>query len=349
MSDIVDLAIRMTADADNAVRAADDVGDAYTRMAGDVDQATAKADASTSRMDSLAEASDGAASASSQAAGGLGDLGGALALLPGPLGGVGGALEATAPAIMGVTGASDLMNLAMRNTRIQAGLARVAMIRHAVTSRAMAVATRVAAAAQRVFNLVMRANPVVLILTLVAAAFVLAYRRSETFRNIVQGVMDRVRTAVGWVIDKVRNIPEAFQAVRERVSDVVAAVRDKLQAFIDKAGDVGSSIRDTIGGAFTWIKEHTIDPVMDAIDWILDKLDNIKLPDIPIFGRTTAAVGGSGLATSGGLFGSGDLQVTEEHVHFHGPILGSGPDELARVVEGILDRRRFATARPVIG
>lgn len=63
--------------------------------------------------------------------------------------------------------------------------------------------TLAAAAAQRVLNAVMRANPigiVITILTGLVAAFVAAYKKSETFRNIVDGVWSAVKTAfqVAW-------------------------------------------------------------------------------------------------------------------------------------------------------
>lgn len=78
------------------------------------------------------------------------------------------------------------------------------------------LATRVMAGAQTLLNATMRANPFVLIATLliaVGAALVVAYQKSETFRNIVNaafGVVksaaNGVRDAVGWVLDKLLDL-----------------------------------------------------------------------------------------------------------------------------------------------
>lgn len=331
MSDVA-LAIRLTADADDAVRAAEDVSDSWARMAADVDDATRDADRAADRLGSAADSADNMASSSSQAAGGLGDLGGALALMPGPLGAVGSAMEATAPAIMGVTGAGDLMNLMLRNQRIQAGLARVAAIRHAVVTRTQAVALRVAAVAQRVFNAAMRANPIGLVITailLVAGAFVLAYRRSETFRNIVNAVMDRVRAAVGWFIDKVKGIPEAFAAARDKVSEVVARIREWMGDVADKVRSAGDTVRSALGGAFDWVMDK-VQPIIDAVQWIIDKLQSIDLPDLNPF-RTIA--GGAVASTAGGdVF----------HFTFNG-ITPADEDALARMTERAMAKRRRST------
>lgn len=67
------------------------------------------------------------------------------------------------------------------------------------------LATKLAAGAQRVLNLAMRANPIGLIITaitLLVGGLVLAYQKSETFRNIVNGIgtaiMSVVRPAIDW-------------------------------------------------------------------------------------------------------------------------------------------------------
>lgn len=58
--------------------------------------------------------------------------------------------------------------------------------------------------AQRALNLVQRASPIGLIitgLTLLVAGLILAYKKSETFRTIVQGAMRAVQKAFGWIVD----------------------------------------------------------------------------------------------------------------------------------------------------
>ena len=129
MATEAELAIRMTADARDVTSAMDDAGAAAGRMAADVDTASAKVDDAGSRMASAADGVDELGSKSSQAAGGLGDLGGAIAGIPGPIGAMGAGMEAAAPLVMGLTGASDLLNLALSSNIVVTAKARAAAVR----------------------------------------------------------------------------------------------------------------------------------------------------------------------------------------------------------------------------
>jgi hypothetical protein len=63
---------------------------------------------------------------------------------------------------------------------------------------------KVAKAAQFAFNFVMAANPITLVVIALAAlvaAFVVAYKTSETFRNIVNGLFDAIKTGVTASVD----------------------------------------------------------------------------------------------------------------------------------------------------
>lgn len=85
--------------------------------------------------------------------------------------------------------------------------------------------TRAAAAAQAVLNAVMAANPIALVVLAVvglAAAFIYAYRHSETFRAVVQTALHDVQAVagavVGWFSGSfipffTQTIPGAFRAV----------------------------------------------------------------------------------------------------------------------------------------
>jgi hypothetical protein len=84
--------------------------------------------------------------------------------------------------------------------------AKAAAISQAVATKSVSAATKVWAGIQAVFNAVMAINPVVLIvigIIALIAVIVIAYRRSETFRRIVQaafaGVGSAVRTVWQWI------------------------------------------------------------------------------------------------------------------------------------------------------
>lgn len=303
----VDLEIGVLADVVGVDQKLDSVGDSALRLGDDVERGFAKADGATSRLDSVADSADGMASSSSQAAGGIGDLGGALALMPGPLGAVGAGMEAAAPAIMGVTGAADLLNLATKATIIQKTREKVALL-------ASTVATKSATIAQRALNIAMRANPLGLIITgliLIAGLFVLLYKRSETFRRIVDTVVSKIRAGLGLVVDKLGDVvdwvsdkvPAAWESLRSKVSAVIDKVKGFLDAFRDKITGAGAAVRDKLGAAFDWVMDK-VQPIIDAVQWIIDKIGSIDLPDIPFLGRAT------GSTSSGSLFGTTSGGVT---------------------------------------
>lgn len=179
--------VRITylADASEVVRASSTASSAMESAA---NQAKTSGDKIDAAFSSTASAADATASASSQAAGGIGDLGGALSLLPGPLGAVGAGMEAAAPAIMGVTGAADLLNLA---TQKIPGLQKVATISTnvlAAAKRGLGVATRFAL------------GPIGLLIAaaaLLVGGLVLAYNKSDTFRRIVDTAFAAVGKAAG--------------------------------------------------------------------------------------------------------------------------------------------------------
>lgn len=96
-------------------------------------------------------------------------------------------------------------SLSMVGNAVSTTRATIATGRHKVAMLGSAVATRVMTVAQRGLNLAMRANPLGLIITalfLVGTALVVAYKKSSTFRAIVQGAMRGVQRAFGWVLDR---------------------------------------------------------------------------------------------------------------------------------------------------
>src|SRR5690606_14966632 len=96
---------------------------------------------------------------------------------------------------------------------------------YTATVKVVTLATKGFAVAQRALNLVMRANPLGIVITLIGllvAAFVTAYQKSETFRNIVQGAMRGVQAAIGWVVDRGRDLVSWFTSLPGRIRSAVS-------------------------------------------------------------------------------------------------------------------------------
>jgi hypothetical protein len=103
--------------------------------------------------------------------------------------------------------------------------ATVSTAAHGVATKASAVATGALTVAQRGLNLAMRANPLGLVITAlfaIGAAFVVAYKKSETFRKIVNGAVNGVKAVVRGVADFISGAwRRAFGAVRSAWNSTV--------------------------------------------------------------------------------------------------------------------------------
>lgn len=113
-------------------------------------------------------------------------------------------------------------------------------------------------AVQAALNVVLALNPIgIIVLAIVGlvAAFVVAYKRSETFRDIVQGAWEGIKnaatTAWDWIRDKVfAPISTGLQAVGG--------------AFVS-AKDGISTAMSAVGSALSWVYDNVIKPVWDGI------------------------------------------------------------------------------------
>ncbi len=220
-------------------------------FAADAQSAGSKAEAALSGVGDKADAVGGA---TSQAAGGLGDLGGALSLMPGPLGAVGGGMEALAPAVMGVTGAADLLNLATT--------------KFPVLAKAQTIATNVLAGAQKALNLVMAGNPIALVVLAIVALIAIMgtlYAKNEKFRDLVDKVFGLFKTLVG---------------------GAVGVLGDFLAATVDKLGAAGNKFDDLRGAAAGAIGKYS-----DNGGGVLGKIHDIvsTLGSLPGIVQTKAA------------------------------------------------------------
>ena len=237
-------------------------------------------------LSGVGDKADAVGSASSQAAGGIGDLGGALSLMPGPLGAVGAGMEAAAPAIMGVTGAADLLNLA--TTKFPA------------LAKAQTVATNAMAGAQKALNLVMAGNPIALVvLAIVAliAIFAVLYAKNEGFRLLVNKVfgalVDGVNTAkdklgefLGAAREKLEAAAAKFGALKDGAVNAIGSYSDSGGGVLGKLHDVVSTIgtmKDQItskaAGMWDGIKDSFKGVINTIIGWWNDLSFSIDIPN----------------------------------------------------------------------
>ncbi|MCB1293648.1 MAG: tape measure protein [Gordonia sp.] len=140
---------------------------------------------------------------------------------------------------------------ALRGKAAAEGISTAAAVRATIAEKARAVAlkigavaSRAAAAATWLFSAAMRANPIGIVVTALiglGAALVLAYKKSETFRNIVNSAWSGIKSAVG-------------------------AVWGWLQASVFP---VFTSALQAIGGAATWLWQNAIMPAFNGIRTVI--------------------------------------------------------------------------------
>lgn len=285
--------------------------DDVSRSAAGLDDAVGRVDDTARRsgagLAAVGEAGDEVASKASQATGAMGALAGGLDAVGAT--GAAGALGAVAIATDVASGAGDVLNLVAETSVGRWVASTAASIAHRTATIAGSIATGAMTAAQTALNVVMAANPIVLVviaLVALTAAVVLAYRNSETFRNIVDGAFSRARevvtaaadavaSIVGWFRDLPGVVREAAGDVAAKVESMFAPVGDAIKSVGDLVSDLISKPRDaaaTVAGFF----KGMFAPIEDAIDFVsdlIDRISDIDFPDINPFGRVASPGGGN--------------------------------------------------------
>lgn len=186
--------------------------------------------------------------------------------------------------------------------------------------------TKVAAAVQWLLNAAMTANPiglVVIAIVALVAALIIAYKKSETFRRIVDGAFKAVKKAAGVAVDFIRRIfppvfaviskpyKLAYTVIKTVFSKVTAAAQvvigwvrnnwPKLKALmsapfdavktlagkaLDKLRSGVSAAKDAVKRAFDamWAP---IQKIINAVQSLIDKI------------RSVPKIGGGGMVSGG--------------------------------------------------
>lgn len=134
--------------------------------------------------------------------------------------------------------------------------------------------TKAWTAAQKVFNIVMNANPIGLVVMAIAAlvaAFVIAYKKSDTFRNFVNNLwatlkekLQPVLRAVGDFIQT--KVVPAFQRMGNFIQTNIVPAFQKMGDFIK------TTVVPALQELGTWLKEHILNAIQSVGDWISTQL-----------------------------------------------------------------------------
>lgn len=161
---------------------------------------------------------------------------------------------------------------------------------------AAAAATRTMAIAQRLLNLAMRMNPIGLVitaLTLLAAGLIYAYKRSSTFRQVVQNAFNVVKVAgrILWQAIKIyfNGIVAAFRIAQSAASRVSSAVRSRFASMVSFIRGIPGRIR----GAFSTLYGIITTPVRNAVNAVKSWLSGLLSYARSIPGKIGGAIKGA--------------------------------------------------------
>src|SRR5690554_5841532 len=236
-------------------------------------------------------------------------------------------------AVIGTTVATAALTAAQK---VQAAGGLVSFLKKVlVQTRLVSTATKIWSGIQAAFNLVMAMNPITLIVIAIAAlvaGIVIAYKKSETFRDIVDGALRAVGAAATWLWENAiqpawKGIKKAFEVVAGVVSRwkdaVVAAAKwvwDKIKDYFGRWKGTLDSIRDWVAGVVQWVRDKFTEVVdfvkglpgkiasaargmwdgikdafRSAINWVIDKWNGLSFT-LPGFEFAGQKVGGFTLA-----------------------------------------------------
>lgn len=230
------------------------------------------------------------------------------------------------------TAATNLATAANIRGRIAAVGARVATI-------AQSVATKAAAAGQWLLNAALTANPIGLVVAAVAllvAGFVIAYKKSETFRGFVDGLWAALKKLIGF--SPFGLLIRHFDTILDKIKAVGRAIADSP---VGKAVGAVFSAFSAFGGG-----KATGGPVAAGTTYLVGE----QGPELFTPGRSggitptdvTSAVLNGPRDTAGGLGllrpeegGYVDMRPIHAEAHFHGY---NGSRDDARRILTLLDQ-----------
>lgn len=345
--------ITLTADTTKAEQGFESAAAAAGKLGSAVDDAGAKVDTGASRIAGAADAADALDSKSAAATGALGALSSGFELIGAE--GAAQGLQSAAMATDFFSGAGQAANLVLQT---QAGLwikNAAATIKNTVATTAQSVATKAAAAAQWLLNAALNANPIGLVIAAVAllvGGFVLLYKKSDTFRDLMDALWAGMKKAINVVANVLEDVlGAAFTVVKVYVqtwwavvSTIFNLVKNAVEAVAGKLSQlqVPGAVKTVLDGI-----KSAVDSIISAVQTLIGWLGKIKIPKIPSWvpgvGRAAPEAAAAGVAFAGvgryaspGIPTRGTTMSTSSAVTIN--VTGAlDPEAVARQIRRLLD------------
>lgn len=166
------------------------------------------------------------------------------------------ALMAGQLAFDAISGVADLATLAMNANK-------VATVATAAAQKAAAIASKAWAAAQWLLNAALTANPIGLVIVAIVAltaAIVIAYKRSATFRQVVQTAFKGVQAAARVMWSLIKSYFNALGTVFNVLTGRSKTMNSRIRGVLNSLVSFVRGIPGRVGGALV----HMFDPLANG-------------------------------------------------------------------------------------
>lgn len=359
MTNPLDLTVNVKTDVGDTAAEFDKVSRSAADMGDAVDKAGRDADDTSSRLDRVSGSAENMDDKMGKATGAMGALAAGFEVMGADK--AAAALETAAMATDGLSGVGQSLSLVLELESVKHAKATAATILHTAAERTASLATKVWTGVQVVFNAVMSANPIALVVIAIAAftaAVIIAYRKSDTFRAIVDAAFRAVKTAAEFMWT--RGIKPAFEGIGRAVRTVGDLFgwlwHNAVQPAVVGISNIIAGLLDTFAGmlramgkvpGFGWA-DDAADKVSNAADKVRDLTKAME--DIPPKVTTNVEVITKQRIAGGRLppnpVGLSRAATPTQNVTVNVQS-ALDPDAVAKRVQAILDRRARIVPRVV--
>lgn len=148
------------------------------------------------------------------------------------------------------------------------------------STKLITAATKTYTAVQWLLNAALTANPIGIVIVALAAlgvGLVIAYKKSETFRNIVNGAFTAVKAAIDNLVGRVQSFIADWKARFATAEAVVKAIPGTIRSAFSNAGDLLQSAgQDIVRGLIDGIKSMAGAAADAAVSVVKDALNSAK-------------------------------------------------------------------------
>lgn len=233
------------------------------------------------------------------------------------------------------SGAQQLASLVATNAAwallvARSWLAVAATTAYAVATRAIAIATNAWTAAQWLLNAAMTANPigvVIAIIVALVAAIVIAYKKSETFRAIVDAAFRGIADAAIWLWENaLKPLWDGIVVGFKFVQAAAALWWTAVQAYFQLLGDAALTL-------WGWIKAAW-QGIVDAFNFVVAGAASFVNSVVGFFGNLVSAVA-SKISSMISLVASIPGRITSAVGNLGGLLYNAGRNIIQGLINGV--------------